>query len=256
MAVLAPGAAVAQTAAQDPGGREGDNEGLLRQLDAARVSRNSETGTVSLIGTNNADPIERPAGLSPGASPATAARAHLEEVGPPLGVEDPSRELELQDTEGVGKGHSVTRFRQVHKDVPVLGGEINVQTNGSNELLSANGEALPSISLDTEPGVGAGEARETALEAIAKQYERGTGTLDVTEPELWVYDSALLGGPGPQIPTLVWRMEVTPDEFVDFNELVLVDAQRDNVALPHPQTRPRSRLTGGDLRLQNRKLGR
>jgi hypothetical protein len=135
VAVLAPGAAVAQTAAQDPGGREGDNEGLLRQLDAARVSRNSETGTVSLIGTNNADPIERPAGLSPGASPATAARAHLEEVGPPLGVEDPSRELELQDTEGVGKGRSVTRFRQVHKDVPVLGGEINVQTNGSNELL-------------------------------------------------------------------------------------------------------------------------
>jgi hypothetical protein len=93
VAVLAPGAAVAQTAAQDPGGREGDSEGLLRQLDAARVSRNSETGTVSLIGTNNADPIERPAGLSPGASPATAARAHLEEVGPPLGVEDPSREL-------------------------------------------------------------------------------------------------------------------------------------------------------------------
>jgi bacillolysin len=235
VAVLAPGAAVAQTAAQDPGGREGDNEGLLRQLDAARVSRNPETGTVSLIGANNADPIERPAGLSPGASPATAARAHLEEVGPPLGVEDPSRELELQDTEGVGKGRSVTRFRQVHKDVPVLGGEINVQTNGSNELLSANGEALPNISLDTEPGVGAGEARETALEAIAKQYERGAGTLDVTEPELWIYDPALLGGPGPQIPTLVWRMEVTPDGFVDFNELVLVDAQRGNVALNFDQ---------------------
>jgi bacillolysin len=235
VAVLAPGAAMAQTAAQDPGGRQGENEGLLRRLDPARVAENPETGTVSLVGANSGDPIERPAGLSPGASPAAAARAHLEEIGPAFGIQDPSSEAELRETEAAGGGRSVSHFQQVYKGVPVLGGEINVQTTGSNELLSANGEALPKISVDTEPGVGAGEAREAALEAIAKQYERGADTLDVTEPELWVYDPALLGGPGPQIPTLVWRMEVTPDGFVDFNELVLVDAQVGNVVLNFDQ---------------------
>ena len=40
------------------------------------------TGSIGLVGANGADPIERPPGLSPGAPPAAAARAHLEEVGP------------------------------------------------------------------------------------------------------------------------------------------------------------------------------
>ena len=63
---------------------------------------------------------------------------------------------------------------------------------------------------------------EAALEKIAKGREVDAADLEASDPELWIYDPTLLGGPGPQVPTLVWRTEVTPDGFVDFNELVLV----------------------------------
>ena len=233
-ATIAPGAAVAQTSAQAPGGQEGD-EGLVSGLDAARVAQNPETDTVSLVGAGSGDPIERPAGLSADAPTASAARAHLEEVGPAFGIQDPASGAELRDTEAVGGGRSVATFQQVYEDIPVLGGELRVQTTGSNELLSACGETLPKVSVDTEPGFGADQAREVALAATAKQYETGPGELDATEPELWIFDADLLGGPCPRVPRLVWRTEVTPEGLDEFRELVLIDAREANVALSFNQ---------------------
>ena len=57
----------------------------------------------------------------------------------------------------------------------------------------------------------------------------------MTRPELWIYDSRLLGGPGLDLPTLVWRMEVTAGEREPIRELVLVDARRGNVTLDFNQ---------------------
>jgi len=59
--------------------------------------------------------------------------------------------------------------------------------------------------------------------------------LSATEPELWVYDPKLLGGPG-RTHFLVWRMEVTPVETFPVRELVLIDAHRGSVALHFNQT--------------------
>jgi hypothetical protein len=55
----------------------------------------------------------------------------------------------------------------------------------------------------------ASEARQTAIGKVAKDYGVEAGNLRATEPELWIYDPALLGGPGLQVPQLVWRTEVT-----------------------------------------------
>ena len=48
--------------------------------------------------------------------------------------------------------------------------------------------------------------------------------LRATSPELWVYDARLLGGPGPQMTRLVWRLEVKGAPGLAVNQLVLVDA--------------------------------
>ncbi len=121
---------------------------------------------------------------------------------------------------------SLVHFQQVYRDVPLLGGELNVQLNSANQLLVSSGEILPKISLDTDPAVSAGEARDSALKKIAKDREVDAADLNVSDPELWIYDPTLLGGPGIQVPRLVWRMEVTPEGLDHFNELVLVDALR------------------------------
>src|SRR5215217_6095193 len=117
-----------------------------------------------------------------------------------------------------------------------VGGELNTQVDDANNLLVATGEVLPEISLDTEPGVEAKDAQEAALGKIARDREIEVGELEATEPELWIYDPSLLGGPGPDLTRLVWRMDVTPAEgIVDFRELVLVDAQSGAVLLNFDQ---------------------
>ena len=234
LVVLIPGAAVAQ---EQPDRRSPtEDRELLDQLGDVRVNRNDATGNVGLIGaTTKQDAIDRPAGLAANASPVSAARAHLTKYGALFSLRNQAQELRSEGADEAGQGRSVVHFQQVHDDVPVFGGELKVQLTDANELLSANGEVLLSVSLDTNPDVGAAEARETAPDKIAKDREPNAADLDITQPELWIYDPTLLGGPGPRVPRLVWRTEVTPSGLDHFNELVLVDARRGGVAFSFNQ---------------------
>jgi bacillolysin len=234
LTVLLPGAAIAQD--RDASGSPGNERELLDQLGDARVYHTRATHEVSMIGADKQDAIARPSGLSAGASPEVAARAHLSEYGVLFGLRDQARELRTEETRRADKGRSLIRFQQVHDGVPVLGGEINVQVDDANRLLVANGEVLPDVSLDTKPAVSAKEARETALAKMAKDRGIKAGKLKATDPHLWIYDPTLLGGPGIRMPHLVWRTEVTPASgIVDMRELVLVDAKLGNVALHFDQ---------------------
>jgi Zn-dependent metalloprotease len=189
------------------------------------VYRNSETEKVSLVGATPNNAIDRPPGLAADAPPEVAARMHMAKLGKLFGIEDQAQELRTEETDETGGGRSLVSFQQLYRGVPVLAGELNVQVDGSNELLAANGEAQPEISLDVEPGVSSQQARQTAIDKVAKDYGVDVGNLQATEPELWIYDPALLGVPGPRVPKLVWRMEVTNEGLVEIRELVLVDAE-------------------------------
>ena len=213
-------------------------EQLLRQLDdrGVQVYRHAQTGKVRFIGTTQEHAISRPPALAASASPKAAARAYMAEYGKLFGIADQARQLRAEGAEEAGKDRLVVRFQQVHENVPVLGGELNVQVDGANSLLVATGEVLPDISLDTQPGVGAQQAQRTALEYIAKPYEVEPDGLQATKPKLWIFDPTLLGGPGLRVPKLVWRTNVTPVGRSDeFRELVLVDAELGNVALNFDQ---------------------
>jgi bacillolysin len=205
----------------------GSSQEVLSQLNSegARVHRHEETGEVRFIGASKDNPIDRPATLPQNASPEAAARAHLAELGTLFGIQNHASELRAESSNELDGGRASTHFQQVHEGVPVLGGELNTQVDEANNLLVATGEILPEISLDTEPGVEAKEARETVISKIAKDREVEVGGLQGTEPELWIYDPSLLGAPGPDVTRLVWRMDITPAQgIVDLRELVLVDA--------------------------------
>jgi bacillolysin len=230
-----PEVGTAETAEQQP--TPGSSQ-LLSQLNSegARVHRHQETGEVRFIGASKDNPIDRPAGLAETAAPEEAARAHLAKLGQLFGIQNQADELRAEGSQELDGGRANTHFQQVHEGVPVLGGELNTQVDDANNLLVATGEILPGISLDTEPGVEAQQAQEAALAKIAKDRELETGGLQATEPELWIYDPSLLGGPEPDVTRLVWRMDVTPAEgIVDFRELVLVDAQSGAVLLNFDQ---------------------
>ncbi len=198
---------------------------------AATVSYHAETGRVRFIGTEAGQPIARAATLDVNASPEQAARSFLSAQGALFGLQNPDEELQVMRIQSGEDGRAAVRFQQVYQGIPVVAGELIVGTDSSGNVLYATGEVLPDLALETTPAISAEQARARALEVVAKEYGLDADQLVASAPELWIYNPALLGGPGLRVSTLVWRTEVTPVELLPFDEFVLVDAQRGFVTL-------------------------
>jgi bacillolysin len=194
---------------------------------------NAQTGKVSFVSPENGGvlPAGKALGLSAATPTADPALALAKRFGPEFGLKDPERELKAIETDQPGEGRLTVRYQQTYQGVPVIGGELIVNTNESGDLYSINGEVDSDLSLDTQPAVDAEQARQTALQAVAKWYQVAPEDLTASEPELWVFDESLLKG-SVRPAELVWRMEVTPVEIgLPVRELVLVDAERGNISL-------------------------
>lgn len=189
-----------------------------------------ETGAVRFLATDAAHPIARAASLGATATAEQASRAFLSSYGALFGLNDQAQ-LTVMHNEQLA-GRSFVRFQQRYQGVPVLGGELIVQTDARRNIISANGETLPGLDLSVTPRISAAAATQTGLAALAKTYKLALRDFQSSQPQLWIYNPALLGGPGLRQPALVWRMEVTaPTAGEPIRELLLIDAQIGVVAL-------------------------
>jgi bacillolysin len=210
---------------------------LQDQTDGSvRIAYHEETGKVRFIGTDPSHPIPQPIKISDNASPEEAARQFLVTYGSLFGITAPASELTVMSKQAADQGRTFVRYQQVYAipdspAIPVMGGELIVQLNAAKDVISVNGEILPDIMIKPTPAIDEATAQQHALASVAREYGISLGELTTTNPELWVYNPALLGGPGLQFNALVWRMEVTNGELVTIKELVLVDAQLGVVAL-------------------------
>ena len=230
--------ASAQTQSQPPRNPQDSRlEGELREATggAGRLSRHAGTGRIRFFGTTPDRPVRRTTlGVPAGASPEVTARKFLETYGPLFGI-DQAGELGPGRTTTRDRGRATVRFQQTHKGVPVLAGELNVDLDQARNVLAVGGEARPGLNLDVSPGIGAGGARRQAVAAISKQRNVAAGELQTTDPTLWIYDPALLGGAVNGPPATVWRVEVTSTGAEHMRELVLIQAQSGNVLLHFDQ---------------------
>lgn len=208
---------------------------LMESHARGRISRDVRDGRVRFFGVDRQGAV--PTGIS--RKPASAVEAgsdFLARYGRLFGLRDPSKELRHEQTRKTRDDRSVLRYRQQHGGVPVIGGEFIVHTTGAEEkVLSAGGRIAADIQVDVRPRITPFEAQHTALQLVAKHYGIEADRFSVTEPELWVYDPKLLGGPGCG-QSLVWRMEVVPQETLPIKQFVLIDAHRGAVALHFNQT--------------------
>ena len=175
------------------------------------------------------------------ARPEDAARGFLSNYGKIFGLTNQARELKAIKKKTVDRGRSFVRFQQMHKDIPVFGGELNVQTDAGKNIVSANGEILPDLSVDVTPKIDSASAMEKAIGVVAKNYNIDAAELAASSPELWIYNPIMLK-PARDFNALVWRMDVTPNRLLPIRELVLVDAHTGIVALhfnqvPHAKNR-------------------
>ena len=193
---------------------------------------NAQTGKVSFLGGESGLPLPASRALGIGIArtqdPAGALAKHF---GPEFGLKDPERELgEMKSSRGEN-GRLTVRYQQNYQGIPVIGGELIVNTNRNGDLYSMNGEVSSNLSLSTQPGIDSAQAKQTALTALAKWYQKAPEDFTASEPELWIYDESLLR-PSTRPAELVWRMQVTPkDGGMPVRELVLVDAHRGHINL-------------------------
>lgn len=219
LSMLLSGFSLPAASAQGP-------DGLERQ-------RNPQTGKISFLSPENGAVLSaaKALGIAASSRPADPAMALAKRFGPEFGLENPERNLREMKINPAENGRGSVRYQQTYQDVPVMGGELIINTNRNGDLYSMNGEVSTDLSLSTQPTIDAEEAKQTALQAAAKWYEKPVEDFTATEPELWIFDESLLGS-STRAAELVWRMEVTPKHnSLPVRELVLVNAERGHISL-------------------------
>ena len=225
--VVVIAALAGRSVAQD----EGEGPPALDLPAGARIGYHNETGMVRFVGAPAGQALMDGLDLSAEAGPEEVAGAFVAAHGHAFGVEDVGRDLAALSTPEGASGRRAVRYQQYHQGVPILGGELVVQVDGGGRVLAAAGEALPALDVDVTPRVPPEEACRRAVEAVSRGVEIASDELSCSEPTLWIYNPALLGGPGLRRDRLVWRLEVQHGEPAWLRELVLVDAHVGAIAL-------------------------
>jgi Zn-dependent metalloprotease len=199
------------------------------QGDGIRRSIHPQTGKLNFLGADPSNPIRLEAAMQDGLSLEMRGNLILEIYGREFGLTNPTEELRfLSSHETDGRG--TVRYQQVYQDIPVMAGELIVNTNEVGALLSINGEVSPELRISTIATLDSLRATAVALREIASAYGLNFGELRVSTPELWIYDARLMNGKDTTPAHLVWRMEVT-SENAPLRELVLVNTQTGKISL-------------------------
>jgi bacillolysin len=145
---------------------------------------NAQTGKVSFISPENgrALPASKALGLS--TRPQDPAMALAKRFGPEFGLNNPEHELKEVRKRQAEDGRLITRYQQAYQGIPVMGGELIVNTNDNGDLYSMSGEVSSDLSLSTRPTIDSEQARQTALQVVAKWYQKPSDQFAASEPEL------------------------------------------------------------------------
>ena len=131
------------------------------------------------------------------------------------------------------EGRSFVRFEQRFAGLPVYGASAVVQVEPDGGVAFAlvdiahDDAELHAAGFATAPSVAAGSAASTALGALPAGSR---GSLVAEDPELMIFEPAVVGSAGPS--RLVWTTRVRNPEG-DVNQVVLVDAVSGDVAFTY-----------------------
>jgi Zn-dependent metalloprotease len=152
-------------------------------------------------------------------------QSFLIEYGELFGLNPETDTLELIYQNKPDNRREIVRFQQYHLGVPVLGAQLNIQVTPSGQIISVNGEALPVVTVSTNPQIDAQKAAE-----VSRDYLSGTSSDSVWSTQdnsLWIYSPEILESiPGEQ--HLVWKI-TNSSEGLQLNKIVLVDANSGDV---------------------------
>lgn len=197
----------------------------------ARLSFNKPDGKLRFLGSlpNQAITIT---GTSPAMSAEQNARIVMNTYGKIFGIDNADKQLRTIKQKQYDSGKSMVRYQQLHNGVPVLGGELIVNLDNQQRLISVNGEtsSIKNISTTT-PTISTEQASVIAINTIAKIYQVHVDNLVTTPPKLSLYDPRLISSKSTPAE-LVWQMEVTDNsDSLFIREFVLINALNGRMSL-------------------------
>ncbi|MDH5445542.1 MAG: M4 family metallopeptidase [Gammaproteobacteria bacterium] len=197
-----------------------------RQLieQGARLSFRKNDGKTRFIGTPTNKAIAIP-GTGPHLSADQNARLIMNSMGTVFGIQDTKKQLRTMKQHRQKNGKTMVRYQQLHNGVPVLGGEVIVNMDSQQRLISMNGELSDDNGIiNTTPTITPEQASHTGLATIAEVHKISPQLLKTSTPELKIYEPKLIG-PQTGEATLVWHLEIkgTSPQYL-IRELVLINA--------------------------------
>ena len=199
------------------------------ETDSVRLSFRSGPSNLRSMAFDRAKPVPL-AGVTADTSPADSALAAVGRYGALFGLADPVADVRLSRMLMKPDGTSAVRVNQLVDGIPVLAGELVVNLSADRRVQSMNGEVATGIRVKPRPTVTLVQARETAINAVAKWYRIHPADLLAIDPELMIYEPSLLHYSSAPA-RLVWRVDVTASVSQGIRELILVDAEANTVAL-------------------------
>ncbi|VAW99205.1 Chitinase [hydrothermal vent metagenome] len=185
----------------------------------AKIHSHPVTGETRFIAIKDKVPVV----IKPGRS---LSETIADTYAPAFGLSSPAIELKFHKQTQHSDSGKTLRFQQHYKGVPVMGAELVVGVDASNQVKYVAGETAPELLLDVTSQISAEKATAVARVAVAKWYSVNSETLAVSIAELSIFNPALIS-PSKMPARLVWKLTVTSNLI---NELVLVDANNASIA--------------------------
>ena len=157
--------------------------------------------------------------------------ALAEHFAPEFGLKSAAQNLKQTRVNRSNGGRKSVHYQQTYQGIPIMAGELIVNTDDQGDLYSINGEVSPDLNLSTTTKLTAEEAQNIAVQGVAKWYQKDLASLKASDATLVVFDEKLLKT-SSKAPELDWKVEVTPASTGDpIRELVLINAQTGTVSL-------------------------
>ena len=132
-----------------------------------RIKTHPRTGRVHVIGAWPQAPLIVPT-VNEVTRADVAGMAAVKHFGRMFGLTSPQHEMQLVSEDAKPRGGSRHRYRQLHKGIPVLTGELLVNMDKYRRLISMSGEISTNLHVEIRPEVDRPTARKAALATIAK----------------------------------------------------------------------------------------
>ena len=157
--------------------------------------------------------------LTAARNPVEASKNFLNAYGQAFGLKDPASELRVSKSKKDSLGMTHVRFSQRYGKIPVFAAELVTHVGSDIKVKSVNGAVGSQVSLDTKPRIRMPQAVRLAKLYFFREHRRAA--TEVREPELKVYQPALIGNTNDSSSYLVWEASVRAPVG---NKTYLIDA--------------------------------